>query len=412
MKIRIYILVALVTSAVSHPRDISNFYYARIFPGEPRFEKPWLAEGFIRLMGSSSDHGYDIDGKQQPLFDIFGKHNPRTWAHEIPDLDPANNSIDQLLSDISNLDSRQAPNLTADGELQVIQVDMQYTQNFDHGIFATVHMPIRDIDISKVRVTPTDASNNGTYTQFLEQFDTILHRFGYQQRSQEQSDLGDISLSIGYTCNYENTEAIDFIDTTIQAGVLTPSGKKVDPRTVFDVPHGFNERTGFMLHYTNAFGIYDWLTFGWYAHAIIFAPIVMKQRIHTTRDGSGWIAPRSVNLHISDGHLWNVGMYTKADHFVQGFSILFGYSYDRKEASCAQPVNADATPDIDISNNPRLCGWKKHTFHWSTSYDFAHCDRPYAPELTIFCNHIIDGNQVFESSAGGMSLGCNITFSF
>jgi len=407
---RIVMIICIsVTVFPVHTRDISTFYFARIFSGEPRFEQPWLAEGFARLSGASSEHSYDIEGQRRNLLDVYGTHNPATWADEVSDLDPTTNDIDQLLVNLSNA---APPHITAHGDAHIIQLELQYTQNFDHGIFGSIHVPLRHCDISHVSFHPTYDSTHPDVTQLIHDLPRVFDRFGYDQISKADTQLGDISLRTGITRNYEETECIDFIDTTVQIGVLMPSGNTPDPRTVFDLPQGYYDRTGFMCDYTGAIGIFDWLTLGWHTHAIIFAPTIEHNRIHTHADAQGWITPRTATFHIEDGHFWSVGIYGNADHVIFGLSLLFGYSYDRQEPSHVTPRNADARPDVCASYDRRFRGWSKHTLHWSASYDFATIEAPYAPEITTFCNHVIDGNQVFESSLGGCSIGCNIAFTY
>ncbi len=394
---------------VAHTRDISHFYIAQLFPGEPRFEKPWLAEGFSRMTASSSEFSYDFNGKQQPLFDIFGKHDPTTWARELTDLMPRQNTIDQLLE---NIQDTHTPPLTVDGDLQVIQAELQYTHNFEHGLFATFHLPIRHFTFSHINIDLVSDQFSQEMDTFSKRIPDILARLGFTQLARNGSRLGDASFLFGYTHNYEDTTHLDFIDTTLYLGVLTPSGDIPDTQIVFDLPSGYFGRTGVPLGYTGAIGIYDWLTFGWFTHALLLAPQNTLTRIHTVRDGSGWIAPRAVQIHLSDGHLINAGLYAKADHILQGISFLLGYSYTQQRPAHVHARDADARPNVHVNADERFRAWNMHVFHWSASYDFAHAEMPHAPELTVFCNHTLDGNRVFESTAGGISLGCNIAFTY
>lgn len=401
------LVCAILCITATHARDIGNFYYAQLFPGEPHFEKPWLAEGYLRMAASTSDFSFDANGNRRPLFDMYGTHDPTTWARELTDIDP-DNTIDQLLLEIQD---QTFPPITTSGDMELIQADMQYTQNLSRGCFVAFHMPIRHFDFSHVNIMLSQTESS-LEQSFSKQLPDIISRLGFEKSTRNDGQLGDITLLCGYTNNYEETTNIDFIDTTIYTGILTPSSPELDPTIIFDVPSGHNGRTGCVIGYRSAAGLYDWLTFGTFLRAIIFAPHITTTRIHTVRDGRGWIAPRSARVHLSDGHIVNAGMYTKADHVVQGLSFLFGYSYQQKRDTHVTPRDADARQDVNVSKDERFREWNQHTFHWKASYDFAHENHPHAPELTVFCDHIVDGNRVFESTTGGIRLGCNLTFSY
>jgi len=392
-----------------YAQRVGHFYHAHIPPNEPRLNFPWLAEYAVSVASSSSEHSYNLQGEKQPLFDIFGTHDPASWAEELSDLDPAHSRIDRLLSDISHED---VPPLSADGIFRYTQIDLRFTQNLDHGWFIHGNVPIREVSFPCVEISPICKGDHLSYKQLQERLSEVLNRLGIRDLARDTTGIGETTLTCGHTWSMTDTISIDYIDLTCQAGAIFPSLHEPQHDVAFEPVYEQHDQPGFLWVTSAELGCYDWLTWGGYASGSIFASAQRRMRIHTTAAGSGWLAPETACVDISGGHIWSVGYYVKADHVLQGLSSLLGYGYEHKSQMHARAYNQDADTQVTRQANRQLCGWSKHTLHAYISYDFANIDRPWAPEIVLFVHHVIDGRQVFESTLAGAQIGCNISFAY
>lgn len=199
-------------------------------------------------------------------------------------------------------------------------------QNISHGVFFSTTLPIYCIHIEEGSI---DYNGNS---------------------------VNNMNITGGWTVNYEDTQALDFVDLTFETGIILPTAK--EPVKSKGIP----------FRGACAFGIYDWLTYGIQADTVMF-------------------------FDTNNGRLWDVNFYVKADHFCRGLSILLGYSHsDQTE-----------TP-IPWSEN-KLDHWSMDTFHFFISYDSATEKHPYAPRIEFFYNHTMNGKNIIENSLFGFTIG-------
>lgn len=169
-------------------------------------------------------------------------------------------------------------------------------------------------------------------------------------------ELGISALTTGLTLNFNKNLDLDFVDVTVETGVLLPPSA--------------HRRTGFGLlsKMAAALGFFDWLTLGIEADVASF-------------------------LDTLGGTQYNIGYFLKADHLVRGLSFTLGYSYSRQE------------PMYYIWHNLILDRWDMNTFHLSLAYDLA-CEKyPGLPHFEFFYNRLLNGTNVTGNSFVGLTIG-------
>ena len=196
----------------------------------------------------------------------------------------------------------------------------------EHG-FATVFLPLIHLSQSREANTPLECHTTGP-----------------------------ITFTVGATGSMLSHQRIDFIDFSVETGLAFPS------------PHNIGSASaGFPLKGVANIGIFDWLTMGLEADAILFVnPCPSFQK--------------------------NICWYLKADHFMRGFSAHIGYSYSEQSH----------TPLIWY---PDLCHWSMHTLHISVSFDAARERHPHLPWLEFFCDRVLSGHSVAGYSLVGFRCG-------
>ncbi|CAN5173912.1 hypothetical protein BH09DEP1_BH09DEP1_5500 [soil metagenome] len=319
------IIISLPLNAIDNPHFwrgnnfLSEFY-------EPRLAWPWLTTGQVTLGFGTTESGRDAHGHSIPLIDLY---------------DPAltqNPAYDHV-------------------RFHIIEANLALSQNFDRGFFAQAHVPLRKLSF------------------------THLPALGDLQGQHTHRGFGDLSILGGWTLNYEDTQDLDYIDATIRAGLLFPTGAKRKPIYLIDIANGYNGHYGFPISLDVAFGCYDWITLGTHLGVMPFIK-------------------RSSLLYPSPGTIWEANAYFKADHMLLGFSFLFDYSYAHQSGN----KQHTALPNPD----PQFNSWAMHTLNFLVSYDLATYQKPYLPEVGFFYNLIVGGKRIFNADMAGLSLGLTL----
>lgn len=400
--------------------DNAHFYRAS-YPGhEPRLEYPWLGSLDISLAGGSSSCGRNACGTKVPLLDIYGTYNMQALGEGVPNKDP-NNILDLTMIMLAQLPSRDGfGHLSACGTFDITEAQFLLTQNLTCGWFFQLHFPLRKLSISTIRFTDLSPDDNACpnkntpeWQTFLSLFDAIMARYNLNTKSATETGVGDTTLSLGWTVNYEETEWFDFIDATISLGILFPTGKKQNPNKVFSLPLGYNGHPGLPICTSASIGLYDWLTLGFYFDSIIFGKATRCMRIKTSCQQSGLIKLASTSATIQAGSLWHIGSYVKADHFCHGLSGILGASYAQKNGDSISSTCNSTCFNADIAcTDPVLQSWKMPTLHLALEYDFTTPESRWGTRIGAFYNRVIGGRRVFNTNMAGVCAGFDIAIIF
>lgn len=271
----------LSTAGLHASRDNAHFYRATNFFGEPRFERPWLSTFDVYASYGSTSRGFNSEHHKVPLLDIYGPYNMQLLGVGVPGKDFSNIS-DVILEELSLLPARGSFGyLSYDGHFKLTELNFFYVQNFAHGIFFQFHTPVRFMnitDISFCDLSPNDCQepnvNNPLWQAFLTDFNSILNQYCLCAGSVNERGIGDASLQLGWTLNYQETEVLDFVDLTIKSGYLIASSKKQNPNNVFSIPLGYNGHAAIPLSFDAALGTYDWLTIGGHMGALFSSTLI------------------------------------------------------------------------------------------------------------------------------------------
>jgi hypothetical protein len=198
---------------------------------------------------------------------------------------------------------------------------------------------------------------------------------------------------------------------TFKFGILVPTGAKRDEDQVFSLPLGYNGHWGVPISADLALGLYDWLTFGGHIDALFFAKTTREIRMKTALYQSGLIKLTKGKVDIDRRSLWNAGLYLKGDHIARGLSLLFGYTFSNQNATTLETCDCCLDPSI-INSDEMLQGWKMHTVHFWTEYDFSKEDSRVGVRLAAFYNLQVSGKRVFKTNTGGGSIGVDLSWNF
>lgn len=173
----------------------------------------------------------------------------------------------------------------------------------------------------------------------------------------EFNSLGNLVVTTGWTINYQETEKLDFIDATIETGLIVPTAKY--PLAAAGIP----------IRAVAALGFWDWTTLG--------------------------IATDIVAFFTHEyGRLSDTSIYFKGDHFIRGFSFLFGYTHS----------NEKQVPVVWSCPIKHIPFWTMDTFNILLSYDCASENRPYLPRFEFFYNKVVTGENIVKTPLWGFTL--------
>lgn len=401
-------------------RDRAHFYSTFPLWQEPRVEKDWLMSLDAWVYAGKTKKAKNKDHCTTNLLDIYGTYNMKALGENVPgkDLSTFPDLILTLLSQIPACNSTFGQ-FSFCGCFRNTSADFMLTQNFTHGLFATFDLPVHSLEIKNI--TSTDLSpdapavpnrKNTIWQAFQTSFLDILKKYDLSLESWKKTGIGDVSLMLGWTRNDQCTQQMDFVDYTLQAGVLFPSGAKRNPDNVFSLPLGYDGHVGMPLIGDLGIGLYEWLTFCLHLDTIILFNATKELRMKTSTAQSGFIKLAKGTARVNPGAVVNAGALIKADHVVKGFSLGAGYTFSYKGHDTIYPCDEAKFSSFTATDDEMYKEWKTHTIHLQADYDFNQECWVVGPRVGLFCNWYVGGQRSFETSTYGGMLGLDIDLTF
>lgn len=415
-------LLALFPLFVNHSLaafDNAHFYRATYFFGEPRFERKGLNTWDITVAHGSTCQSRDERGHKTCLLNLYGNNNMQQLGVGVPCKD-LTNPVDIALTNLSLLPARDDfAHLIFNGKFSITEANIFFTQNFTSGFFVQAELPIRDLRISRIQyrdLSPCDGifpnASTPEWQTFLNLFPEILAKYNLSIAGVHEKGIGDFTLLFGVTRNYQETEILDYIDTTFKFGFLFPTGKVRNEHDVFSLPLGYNGHYGFPVTFDASLGMCDWMTFGMHLEVIPFLNKAQNIHMKTSTLQSGMIKLAQGCACIQQGPLWEAGLYAKADHLCRGFSLIFAYIFDRKSPDKISPRDDAAFPGDALCSDEMFKGWQMHTLNFIAEYDFTKENATFGPRIGLFYNLEVGGKRVFNTSMVGGSFGVDVAVCF
>jgi hypothetical protein len=405
-------------------QDLYHYYRATPFFGEPRLEKNLLTTLELTAFVGSTSEGKNAKSSTVPVFDTYGIYNMRVLGSGVPDKSPTN------LADLALINLNNTPangcyaQLSFPGHFRVIEGAINFTQNFTHGIFGQLYIPIRNFNIcpgSFIDLSPaqTDGPTNAStpeWVQFLAQFDAILAQYNLSIAPVKTTGIGAVSLELGWTYNYAQTEVLDFIDATVKSGILLGTGTERNENEVFSISTGYDKHLGIPITLDMSMGLYEWFTCGVHGGLIGFLDRKKDIRMKTDVAQSGMIKLAKGMANIELGPIWDVGAFVKADHMRDLISIIIGYTFARKECDTLCPLDCDGTPSIFdcqiVNTDQQYYGWQMNTINFLMELDFTRENHRLGPRLGFIANANAGGKRVFKNNTYGGYLGLDIAWCY
>jgi hypothetical protein len=416
-------LALLITTTAS---AMDNFHFYRppfwgISFGEPRLVEPNLTSLDIAFGGGSTKKARGgCCNSTTGLLNLHGPYNMHLLGSNVPGKDPRTQE-DIALIELARTVGRDClfGHLEYCGKFKLFETQLLLTQNFRHGLFTQIGLPIRHMSLSKVcsvditpQTCPCPDVDTHTWQTFLSLYNKILDRYDICAGGFDKTNIGDLSWLIGWGCNYQDMRVLDYVDLDVKIGMIFPTGKKQNVDSAFDIPFGYNGHLGVGASYDVAVGVYNWLTFGGYGGAIVFADKTREIRMQTDSEQNGFIKLAKGCANIDKGTIWYAGAFGKLDHIAAGFSVLCGYTYCAQQKDLLLPENTNFFDPSAANCDATLQGWDMHTIHLLADYDCASEEHNFSPRVGFFANITMGGEHIFRTHMAGGTFGFDISYEF
>lgn len=411
-------IALLIVICTIDAQDTVHRYHAPAFFGEPRIERDRLCSIDVQIGGGHTKESRNSHGKLVPLFDIFGTTNIQNLGLSVSQ--DATRPAEILLKNLASLPQRDLfGHFSISGAFEYTEATIALCQNIIHGFFMRFFLPIRKFNIDNIQyidLSPQDDifpnRNTPDWQAVVQNLDTILSNYQLTGDPVQTKGIGDLTLGIGWTHNYQETKHLDFIDITLHTGILIPTGKKNNPDAIFSIPLGYNGNLGFPFGLELAFGAYEWLTLGCFVQGIGFVSRKSQTRLFTHHRDQGMIALYKDRASIQHGTIWQTGYYIKADHFSRGLSVTGGYSFSCQRAAHIHTTDQAHFPAAVTRDTAQLRGFCLHTLHINAEYDFTQQNWLLGPRIGVSWNKQLKGKRTYNADYTTGTFGLEIMVAY
>lgn len=381
---------------------------------ETRYERNCLATFEVELMGGRATKGYNSAKDKVNALRIYGLNELGMAG-----VNAAGAATDHFLhGDLNIISGHKGVGINFDGKYSMFEANLSYTQNFCNGFFVDFNLPIKKLKISDI----TEETVLGTLTggdatalrSVVANLATTLALPAYDLtfEAASKTGIGDIMVTGGWTCNHDDIESLDFLDTTIKLGVSIPSAKKRDQDKAFELALGYEGHTGIAASFDMGIGFYEWITLGTHVGGLFFLDKTINMRMQTNKDQNGWLKLQKGDAKYDMGNIWNAGGHLKADHIFKGVSLMFGYNYVHKGDDTLTPTDTAKFESEAVNADVMHKSWNQHAVSVTLEYDMAEEGRRWNPYFSVFYSRPVKGKYIFVSDVGGGTAGVNVAMDF
>lgn len=397
--------------------DNPHFYKASQFLYEPRLEEDYLSSFYTTISVGKSDIGLNKNGDSISTLDIFGPQDFKYIAQNIPET-ILNKNTGAIINNLwEKSSSYNFGKLFFNSEFSIVNANFYFAKNVTLGYFFDINLPVRTYSFSNISYSecqntliPNDIAPEWknfvtNLAKNLEAYDLILCT------NVENRGIGDLTIMFGRTINYEETTHLDFIDATIKAGILFPTGKQAKNNIVFDIPLGYDGFWGIPLCTSAAVGTFDWLTAGAYFNILSFIGKKKNIAIKTAENQSGQIKLLRDCAWVKRKPLVTFGIYLEAEHVPKNFSFFLGYQFNKQFRTNIIPSSISIDPII-ANSDAELLGWVMHNINLFIEYDFSNYENPDRPYARIGVDIPFRGKLIIPTKMATFNLNFDIGCAF
>ncbi len=432
--------ISFICSIPAYTLDLPQFYRVPFFIGSPQHDmRDWTSELIFRYGTGDTRLSYNRDETKTQLLNLYGTTDVTPLAFGIEDLTMAEKpcTYEFLREEGGTIPSFDFTgtdgHLKFNGRFQTEQYDFTLYQNLFWGLFATLHIPFREVkltDICMENLTSPANEHADDFQAFLdENFDKVLAENGYCPFATEtdKSGIGDILFLLGWQGHGDEAFGSIIKDLTgaFQLGFIFPSGESDNTQKVFTLPLGYNSHLAANARGYAEGGIARYLVVGAHGAFSIFWAEQQSRRLKTNAAQQGFFTLEHGIVDVNPGILWRIGAYLKCDRPFGGLRLITGYSFtqrDRTRYTAIEPRVLSTQLAKDkmagvfplpsrqgiINTDKRLRRWRFHTVHFHAEYDFGAHFPNFAPIASFFYDLPVRGTRSFATDMIGGTGGLRL----
>ena len=407
-----FLAVVLLLTPLKALAD-SQYYRALADNHEARPERDWLTSFKADLMGGMANSARNGSKNSCNPLQIFGANKIGLLAEDASG-NPSTNIQNADLAALLLL--APSANITYSGKFNFVEFHLNAQQNFVHGFFGELDLPVKNLNVHNVTWADTTTGPDDNTVQWetvKNSLSSILSSFSLTAGDYKKTGIGDIVLNLGWTHNNDDISALDFFDTTFRVGVSIPSAAKKNQDQAFSIPLGYDGHIGIPVAFDFGLGFYDWVTWGVHVDAIFFIKKTIDGlRMQTNTAQNGYIKLLKGTAKRELGHIFNAGSFLKLDHVFKGFSASVGYNYIHKDKDYLTPSDLTTFTVATANSDALLLGWNMHAIHAVIEYDFSREGKECNPTVSLYYARPVAGKRIFQTNTIGGDLGLNLAWNF
>lgn len=427
--------------------DVPVFYRAPLFQGKPASSADsWVAYPKIRYVYSDARKSFDSHSKSVSLLSTNGFFDLGKLGVNVQTLKP----LTKVLWDPTVIPG-PPPTLTGEfaagpdipvevsGRFLSHQFDISWRQNIMAGFFVEAYLPVKWIEIDKVKFVNKgeekvgkSASTAKVVDDFIKnELDPILKENGFISIKTpfKDSGFGDLIIAGGWQSEIcTNVGFIDLVLGQLKIGMILPLAGKRDIDHVFALPIGNDQFLGVLGRFNLEVGLWKLFRFGASIGTEIFFTEERTERVATSKNQRGWIFLEKAKVKKDLGSIWDLLAYAEGREVIGALSVLLGVSYTKQERTQLsirddnylktfikeQKALATIVSQNDIANsNDMLANWEQYVLHLLLEYDLKlHKNVWIAPKFSFAADLPFYGRRTFKANAFGGSMALMIDFAF
>lgn len=274
------------------------------------------------------------------------------------------------------------------------------------------NITIQPIHANGIPLTPQEINADPALKIYLTKLNKII---GIDDACSTISNtfIGQSFLTLGYTKSLQDFTSIDFIDFSIQAGILIPEINLDQQNKILSV-FQYNKTINFGIPIlaSCAVGMYDWLNIG---VSGMIMPFINNDQIiplNTTPTHNLLLVSHHGLCSVHQEPLIYFNTYLEAERLIPGLTLLAGLSYAKQHKTCFQSQDQNTFPNNLINAYPTKLPWEILDTTFSCELDLATDDAKMLPRIKFVYVMPLWGKSIFKTSTISGQIGLEIVYDF
>ena len=328
--------------------------------------------------------------------------------------------------------------LSVKGAFHNTQVTINLKQVLPSNFYIFASVPFREVKAHKISYELLGAQTINTVDMqdFVDKkLPDILAEHNIKPLTDvyKSSGVADASCALGWWGKTSNKKGpIQSIQGSAQASFILPTGTP-DIDHALAIPYGHGKNLGFGFEVMAEASLKSFISIGIQAHGYIFLKKDRTMHLKTDKDQQGLAILEKARVSYDKGSVWDLAGYVAFDKFVDGLSIIIGYSLAEEDTTSIHVLDENflktarenaitnnndpsktsvpfINPDDIANRDKRFDGWQAQTVHAAITYQLTD-QSSFSPILAFEYSYPISGKHRFCTESFGGTFGVSFSLS-